>query len=72
MSHCLDAYWVITTHSPYILSVFGDLVKAGKVGAESPQHHAAVSKSHSRANTGSRMADFAAYKIENGKLSEYS
>ncbi len=63
----LDAYWVITTHSPYILSVFGDLVKAGKVGAESPEQHAAVTKVIPE-KYWIRDGDFVAYKIENGKL----
>ncbi len=60
-------HFTITTHSPYILSVFGDLVKAGKVGAESPQHHAAVSKVIPE-KYWVRDGDFAAYKIEDGKL----
>jgi hypothetical protein len=63
----LDVYWVITTHSPYILSVFGDLVKAGKVGAEGPEHHAAVSKVIPE-QYWIKDGDFAAYKIENGIL----
>ena len=63
----LDFSWVITTHSPYILSAFGDLVKAGKVGAESPEHHAAVSKVIPE-KYWIAPDDFAAYKIENGKL----
>jgi len=60
-------HFTITTHSPYILSVFGDLVKAGKVGAESPEHRATVSKvipEQYWINDG----DFAAYKIEDKKL----
>jgi hypothetical protein len=63
----LDFDWVITTHSPYILSVFGDLVKAGKVGAESQEHHAAVSKVIPEPYW-IKDGDFAAYKIEDGKL----
>ncbi len=30
----LDAYWVITTHSPYILTAFNDLIKAGQIASE--------------------------------------
>jgi hypothetical protein len=60
-------HFTITTHSPYILSVFGDLVKAGKVGAESPEHHAAVDKVISEKYWIS-ADEFAAYKIEDGKL----
>jgi predicted ATPase len=36
--------WVLTTHSPYVLSVFGDLVKAGTIGAQSAGHHVATAK----------------------------
>jgi hypothetical protein len=60
-------HFTITTHSPYILSVFGDLVKAGKVGTESSEHHAAVAKVVPE-KYWIRDGDFAAYKIENGKL----
>ena len=62
---CFD--WVITTHSPYILSVFGDLVKAGKVGEQSAEHHAATEKVVPE-KYWIKEGDFAAYKIENGKL----
>ena len=57
----------ITTHSPYILSVFGDLVKAGKVGAQSTKKHTSVAEVIPEKywiNEG----DFTAYKIEKGKL----
>ncbi len=40
----LDAHWVITTHSPYILSAFDNLIKAGLVGDISGDHREAVSK----------------------------
>jgi hypothetical protein len=63
----LDFSWVITTHSPYILSVFGDLAKAGKVGAENPQNHAAVSRVIPE-KYWIKDGDFAAYKIDDGKL----
>jgi hypothetical protein len=63
----LDAYWVITTHSPYILSVFGDLVKAGKVGAQSQEHRTATAKVIPE-EYWIKEGDFAAYKIEGGVL----
>ena len=43
-SELLWKCYAITTHSPYILTAFGNLLKAGKVGAQSPEHHAAVEK----------------------------
>jgi hypothetical protein len=63
----LDFDWVITTHSPYILSVFGDLVKAGLVGPQSEEHHAAVAKVIPE-NYWIKEGDFAAYKLEDGVL----
>jgi hypothetical protein len=63
----LDFSWVITTHSPYILSAFGDLVKAGMVGARSTEHHTAVAKVIPE-QYWIKEGDFAAYKIENGVL----
>jgi hypothetical protein len=63
----LDAYWTITTHSPYILSAFGNLLKAGKVGAQSAEHHAAVEKTVAE-QYWIKNSDFAAYKIENRVL----
>jgi len=32
----LDAYWMITTHSPYILSAFNNLIEASQVSAAKP------------------------------------
>jgi hypothetical protein len=63
----LDFDWVITTHSPYILSAFGNLLKAGKVGAQSAENHAAVEKTVAE-KYWIKNSDFAAYKIENGAL----
>jgi hypothetical protein len=57
----------VTTHSPYILSAFGNLVKAGMVGAQSKEHHAAVDKVIPE-KYWIKEGDFAAYKIEGGKL----
>jgi hypothetical protein len=59
--------WVITTHSPYVLSVLGDLVKAGKVGAQSAAHHAATAKVIPE-KYWIKEGDFAAYKIANKRL----
>ena len=59
--------FAITTHSPYILSAFGNLVKAGMVGAQSAEHHAAVAKVIPE-KYWIKEGDFAAYKIEGGKL----
>jgi hypothetical protein len=59
--------FTITTHSPYILSAFGNLLKAGKVGAQSAEHHAAVEKTVAE-KYWIKNSDFAAYKIENGVL----
>jgi hypothetical protein len=63
----LDFSWVITTHSPYILSAFGNLLKAGKVGSQSAEHRAAVDKVIPE-QYWIKEGDFAAYKIENGTL----
>ena len=63
----LDFDWVITTHSPYILSAFGNLLKAGKVGAQSAEHHAAVEKTIAE-KYWIKNSDFAAYKIEDRVL----
>jgi hypothetical protein len=60
-------YFTITTHSPYILSVLADLVKAAKVGAESLDHRMLVAKIILE-KYWINASDFAAYKIENGKL----
>lgn len=40
----LDASWVITTHSPYILTAFNDLIKAGYIAAERPEKAAEIEK----------------------------
>lgn len=60
-------HFTITTHSPYVLSVFADLVKAGKVGATSSSNRSAVSMVIPE-KYWIKESDFAAYKIENGKL----
>jgi hypothetical protein len=60
-------HFTITTHSPYVLSAFGDLVKAGKVGAEGPNNRIAVAKVIPE-NYWIKTDDFVAYKIENQVL----
>ena len=59
--------WVLTTHSPYVLSVFGDLVKAGTIGAQSAGHHVATAKVIPE-KYWIKESDFASYKIENSRL----
>jgi len=63
----LNNSFAITTHSPYILSAFGNLLKAGKVGAQSAERHAAVEKTIPE-KYWIKNSDFAAYKIENRAL----
>jgi hypothetical protein len=62
----LDASWVITTHSPYILSAFNDLVEAGRLGAESSLG-AEVNDVIPR-EFWVKPGDFKAYSIHDGKL----
>jgi hypothetical protein len=59
--------WVITTHSPYILSAFDNLIKAGVVGNISKERHEAVSKIVDE-KYWVRPEDFRAYKIADGNL----
>jgi hypothetical protein len=63
----LEFPFVVTTHSPYILTAFGNLLKAGKVGAQSAEHHAAVEKTVAE-RYWIENSDFAAYKINEGVL----
>jgi hypothetical protein len=62
----LDASWVITTHSPYILSAFNDLIEAGRLGAESDLS-AEVNNVVPR-EFWVKPGDFKAYSIHDGKL----
>jgi hypothetical protein len=39
-----DFSWVITTHSPYILTAFNDLIKAGHVATERPDKASEIEK----------------------------
>jgi len=64
----LDFSWVITTHSPYILSSFNNLIEAGQVAKEKPELKDAVAKIIPE-KYWIKEGDFKAYAIEkNGKL----
>ena len=59
--------WVITTHSPYILTAFNNLIEAGQVARAKPELKDEVAKlipEHFWINEG----DFKAYAIEDGVL----
>ena len=60
-------HFTITTHSPYILSAFGNLIKAGVVGSLDERRKEEVSKVLDN-KYWIQPKDFAAYKIEDGKL----
>jgi hypothetical protein len=60
-------HFTITTHSPYILSAFDNLIKAGVVGGSSEEHRAAVEKVIEE-KYWIKPEDFRAYKIADGKL----
>ena len=62
-----DFSWVITTHSPYILSSFNNLIEAGQVARARPELKGEVAKivpEQYWINDG----DFKAYAIEDGRL----
>lgn len=59
--------WTLTTHSPYILSSFNNLIEAGQAARNNPELHdriAAIVPEQYWIKEG----DFRAYKIEDGKL----
>ena len=63
----LDFDWVITTHSPYILTAFNNLIEAAQVAAAKPDLKSEVAKlipEHYWIKPG----DFKAYAIEDGIL----
>lgn len=63
----LDFSWVITTHSPYILTAFNNLIEAGQVAAAKPDLKSEVAKLiPERYWIG--PGDFKAYAIEDGVL----
>lgn len=62
----LDFSWVITTHSPYIMTAFNTLVQAGRVGSM-PGNREKVS-SFIPEHYWIKESDFKAYAIKAGKL----
>jgi hypothetical protein len=63
----LDASWVITTHSPYILSSFNNLLEAWQVAANKPDGKNEVAKLIDE-RYWIKPSDFKAYCIHDGKL----
>lgn len=63
----LDASLVITTHSPYLLSSFNNLIEAGQVVRDHPELHAEVAKIVPE-RYWIKDGDFKAYSIHDGKL----
>jgi hypothetical protein len=63
----LDFEWVITTHSPYILSSFNNLIEAGQAARNHPELKEEIAKIIPEQYW---IADgsFKAYAVENGKL----
>jgi hypothetical protein len=59
--------WAIATHSPYILTAFDNLIKAGVVGDSSREHRDAVNQIVDE-KYWIHPEDFRAYKIADGKL----
>jgi energy-coupling factor transporter ATP-binding protein EcfA2 len=64
----LDFSWVITTHSPYILSSFNNLLQAWQVGAESSDATKAEVTKLIDERYWINPKDFRAYSIHDGKL----
>ena len=65
----LDASWIITTHSPYILSAFNDLIEAGRLGADSglkTEVNEIIPEQY-----WTKPGDFKAYSIHDGKLESH-
>jgi hypothetical protein len=59
--------WLITTHSPYILSAFNNLIEAGQVVKSKPELKGEVAKIIEE-KYWIKEGDFKAYAIEDGKL----
>ena len=59
----LDFSWVITTHSPYILTAFNDLIKAGHIAAQRPDKAEEIEKIVPR-QYWIKPSDFAAYAFD--------
>jgi predicted ATPase len=62
----LDFQWAITTHSPYLLSAFNDLIEAGRLGAEG-ELRAEVNNIIPE-KYWVKPGDFKAYSIHDGQL----
>jgi hypothetical protein len=62
-----DFSWVITTHSPYILSAFNNLIEAGQAARNNPKLRDEVAKIVPE-QYWIKKGDFKAYAIENGEL----
>lgn len=63
----LDFSWVITTHSPYVLSSFNNLIEAGQIVRDHPELREEVAKIVSE-RYWIKDGDFKAYSIHDGKL----
>lgn len=63
----LNFDWVITTHSPYILSSFNNLIEAGQAARNKPELHDEVAKIVPE-QYWVKEGDFKAYAIEDGEL----
>jgi hypothetical protein len=63
----LDFSWVITTHSPYILTAFNNLIEAGQVARAKPELKNEVAKLIPE-QYWIKEGDFKAYAIEDGVL----
>jgi hypothetical protein len=59
--------WVITTHSPYILSAFNNLIEAGQVARAKPELKDEVARLIPE-QYWIKQGDFKAYAIEDGVL----
>jgi len=62
----LDVYWVITTHSPYILTAFNTLIQAWRAGNKTGKREQVASLVPEQYWVSEN--DFAAYAIDNGVL----
>jgi hypothetical protein len=63
----LDFSWIITTHSPYVLSSFNNLIEAGQVGGARPELKSRVAQLIPE-RYWVKPGDFKAYSIEDGFL----
>ena len=63
----INLSWVITTHSPYILSAFNNLIEAGQAARNNPTLHDEVARIIPE-RYWIKEGDFKAYAIEDGKL----